>query len=344
MSVTTNTHQLNRMIDKVINHMGSDYVEILHGIRLDALDGKCLYAVASDRYTLAAARRQVDEQTGEPFARTIPAKEVRTVREWLDARRGEQPVTIGTDTGRLIFTAPDTELRISVTDNQDFFDWRGVLRGIVNQPGAEEPFPALDAGFLARWGTAGDHVRVRLTAEEKAIVVFADDFIGAQMPRRYSGVGPVPALTFGAAKDDWSPVLLAGAQGLTMEADMPAEDARRRYEVTTDIRETGADILRQILRSNTDMAGKSVDAHDEFMAHVIGAVHGWMAYRYLAALHQADPRLAAETVSAVAGELDSGEIAEFAWDTATEAGHDPKAWADEYEAYRAKRDAANAAA
>lgn len=343
MSVTINAHQLNRLFDKAVNHMGSECIEVLNGIRLDA-DIEYLYAVASDRYTLAAARRRHDDQTGEPFARTIPAKDLRTVREWLDARHGEQPVTISTDTGRLIFTAPDAELRIAVTDNQEFFDWRGVLRGVVNQPGADVPFPALDAGFLGRWATAGDQVRIRLSAEEKAIVVFADDFIGAQMPRRYSGVGPVPALTFGAAREGWGWTLVGGAEGLDMAADMPAEDEQPRYEVTTDIRETGADLLKQVLRSTTDMHDTSTEDREKFYAHATTAVNGWTAYRFLAALYKADPRLAAETVSAVAGELDSGEIGEFAWDAATEAGHDPKAWADEYEAHLAKRQTAAAAA
>lgn len=336
MSVTINAHSLGRLLDKVSGHMGGEYVEVINGIRLD-VDATHLYTVASDRYTMAVARHK-HEGDGEAFARTIPARYLRSLREWATLQQGQHSITISTEPGRLIFTSPADELRISVTDNLQFPDWRGLIRSALDQPAQEEPFTALNAGFLARWNAAGEMLRVRVTAEDKAVTVFAPDFVGVQMPIRYSGVGPVPKQSFGDAKDTWASTLSSGAEGLDTANDMPADDDRPRYYAPTELREVGESLLRQILRSNTDMHGKSGDQPDKFMAHVVGAVNGWSAYRYLDALHKADPRLAAQVAAEVADQLDSGEIGEFAWDAAEAAGYEPKQWTEEYEAYTAEKE------
>ncbi|MFH9798041.1 hypothetical protein [Streptomyces virginiae] len=337
MSVTINAHSLGRLLDKVTGHIGGDHVEVIHGVRLE-VDSTYLYAVASDRYTMAAARyRHGGEENGEPFARTIPARCLRSLREWTTLQEGQHSIAVSTEPGRLVFTSPAGDLRIAVTDNMEFPDWRGLIRGALDQPACEEPFTALNAGFLSRWSAAGDVLRVRVPAEDKAVAVFATDFVGLQMPIRYSGVGPVPKQSFGDAKGTWAWTLSGGADALDMAKAMPADDDRPRYYAPTDLREVGEDLLRQVLRSNTDMHGKSGDQPEEFRAHVVGAVSGWAAYRYLDALHKADPRLAAEIVTDVAEQLDSGEIGEFAWDAAEAAGFDPQKWDDEYQNHLAEQ-------
>lgn len=337
MTVTVNAHQLNQLINKTISHMGSEYTEPLNGIRID-VDATHLYAVASNRYTLAAARYQLNhgEQSQEPFARTIPADYLRTVREWITSQAGHAHITIGTAEGRLVLSSPHTEIRIPVTESLEFPDWRAVLRAVARQPSGEELFPALDTGHLARWSEAGSNVRVRITAEDKPIIVFAEDFIGAQMTARYAGVGPVKDETFGSARSLWK-TILADGPAADMATAMPYEEDRPRYEATKDVRETGEALLQQVMHSTADMRGKSASDPDEFMAHVMAGVHAWMAYRYLDALHTADPRLAAEVAADVAEQLDSGELGEFAWDAAKDAGHDPQKWHDDYEAHLKKR-------
>lgn len=336
MSVTINAHSLGQLLDKVSGHMGGEYTEVINGIRLD-IDSTYLYAIASDRYTMAVARHK-HYGNGEAFARTIPARYLRSLREWATLQAGQHSIAISTEAGRLVFTSPSDELRIAVTDGLEFPDWRGLIRSALDEPAQEEPFTALNAGFLARWSTVGETLRVRVAAEDKAIAVFAPDFVGVQMPIRYSGVGPVPKQSFGDAKGTWASTLSGGAEGLDMAKDMPADDDRPRYYAPTDLREVGESLLRQILRSNAGMHGKSGDQPDEFMAHVVGAVNGWSAYRYLDALHKADPRLAAQIAAEVADQLDSGEIGEFAWDAAEAAGYEPKQWTEEYEAYTANKE------
>lgn len=333
MSVTINAHQLGRLIDKTIGHIGSEYVEPLHGIRLD-VDASHLYAVATDRYTLAAARYRLnhDEQGQEPWARTIPAAWLKPLREWLDAQAGSLPVAIGTEAGRLAFATPHTEMRVPVTASQEFPDWRSLLRGVAANIHTIYAFPAVDSRMLARWADTDDVLRVRVTTDLKAFMVFGEDFIGVQMPKRYAGVGPCEDETFDQALALW-PSIFSSGDTADMATDMPFEEDRPSWGASTDIRETGKDLLQTIMQANSDMLGKSTSEPDLFHAHIVGAVHGWMAYRYLDALYAADPRLAASVVAEVADQLDSGEIGEFAWDAAEKAGHDPQKWADDYEAH-----------
>jgi hypothetical protein len=333
---TINAHQLGRLIDKTVDHMGSAYVETLNGIRLD-VDAQYLYAVASDRYTIAVARYQLnaDEQQ-EPWARTIPATYLRSIREWLQQIEGAGLVTISTNEDRLTFKSPHSELTISVSPGIEFPDWRGILRLQIEQAAdGSETFPALNPGFLARFNN-GDTVRLRITGDDKPVLFFAEDFLGAQMPTKHAGIYPVGKEDFNGAHQAWLWTLAAGAKDSSMDGPAFEED-RPRYEATTDIRKTGEALLQQTLGSGWDMSGKSTRLPDEFLAHVIGAVNGWSAFRYLNALYNADPRAAAAIVAEVADELDSGEIGEFAWDAAKKAGFDPQQWHDDYEAHRKER-------
>ncbi|MEV5204404.1 hypothetical protein [Streptomyces sp. NPDC053720] len=56
------------------------------------------------------------------------------------------------------------------------------------------------------------------------------------------------------------------------------------------------------------------------------AATAWLAYRFLDALHTADPHLAATITADAAEQLDDGAISEWAWDAAVDAGYDPQKW------------------
>lgn len=335
MSVTINAHQLKLLLDQTADHMGHEGIEPLHGIRLDA-DARYLYAVATDRYTIAAARYRLShgDEGQEPWAVTIPAEHLRSLREWIDSMKGAGLITISTAKGRLFFEGPQTDLSIAINTGLEFPDWRGLFRKMIDTSVDGGTFPALNPGFLARFNN-GNILRVRMTGDEKPLLVFAEDFIGAQMPTRYAGIYPCKEESFEGVHKSWLWTLAAGSTDASIDGAAYEED-RARYEVTTDIRETGESLLQQTLNSGWDMHGKSKDAPDEFLAHVLAAVNGWMAFRYLNALHNVDPRVAAGVVAEVAGELDSGEIGEFAWDAAEKAGFDPEKWHAEYEAHKKK--------
>ncbi|MFD5579039.1 hypothetical protein [Streptomyces pseudogriseolus] len=337
MSVNINAHQLGRLITQTMNHMGADHIEALHGIRLDA-DARYLYAVASDRYTLAVARYRLNDgdQNQEPWAGTIPARHVATLREWIEGMEGAALITVSTAKGRMFFEGAETDLTLSVNAVGDFPDWRGLLNKMIQMSAEGEPFPALNSGLLGRFDNTA-MVRARLIGNEKPLLVFGEDFIGAQMPARYSGIYPTQDETFETARQSWQWTLSAGSADATL--DQPAaEENKPRYEASRDIRETGADLLREVLRSTTDVTHADYDADNElWMAHIRIGVANWQAFRYLAALHNADPRAAQAAINETANELDSGEIGEWAWDEAKAAGFDPQQWHDEYEAHLIER-------
>lgn len=346
-TVTINAHQLGRLIDQTASHIGPDTIEQLHGIRLD-VDATHLYAVASDRYTLAAARYRLnhDDQGQEQTAVLLPADHIQFVREWLRTMKGAETVTIERVDERLTFKGNKTDLTILVNTSVEFPNWRGLFRSIAEQADEDAPFPALQSQYLSRWADTGHILRVRVSADRKAVLLFGEDFIGAMMPARYAGVGPVADETFGGARSLWKDVLAADGGTADMATDMPTEDPNApRYEATKDVRETGEGLLQEVLRSTSDVIDTNPDDdQDLWFAHIRIGVANWMAYRYLDALYNADPRKAAEVVADVAEQLDSGEIGEWAWDTATESGYDPKKWRDDHEQAVIERNAKSAPA
>lgn len=337
MSVTINAHQLKLLLDKTADHIGGDDLEPLHGIRLD-VDAKYLYAVATDRYTLAAARYQLNhgDQNQEPWARTIPGDIVPTLREWIETMKGAEYITISTAKDRLVFDGPLVDLTVATNTALEFPDWRGLFRRIAAQTVEEAPFPALNSDFLQRWGATGQSLRTRVTADRKAVLFFGEDFIGAQMPSNGGGIGPAKDQTFESAHSLWNWTLAAGAADVDM-ASLPEPEASR-FEATRDIRETAANLLRGVLDSTSNAFNTDYDGdRDAWFAHIRSGVSDWMAYRYLDALHQVDPRAAQQVVDDTAEQLDSGELGEWAWDMAEQAGHNPQKWQDEHQARVAKQ-------
>jgi hypothetical protein len=337
VSVTINAHQLGRLIDKTSSHMGGDHNETLHGIRFD-VDARYLYAVATDAYTLAAARYGLNhgDTDQEPWAALLPGEHVDTVREWVRAMKGAAWITVSLAKDRLVFEGPRTDLNFAVTLGQEYPDWRGLFRRITAQTVEEAPFPALNSDFLQRWASTEQSLRTRVTADRKAVLFFGEDFIGAQMPSNGGSIGPSKNQTFGDAHTLWLWTLSAGAADVDMDS-LPKPEPRR-YEATRDISETAATLLKGVLDSTSNAFHTSFDDDpDAWFAHIRSGVSDWMAYRYLDALHQVDPRAAQEVVDETADQLDSGELGEWAWDLAEEAGFNPKKWEEDHEARVAKQ-------
>ena len=337
MSVTINAHQLGRLIDKTSSHMGSERVEVLHGIRFD-VDARYLHAVASDRYTFAIARYGLnhDDCDQKPFAALLPASHVQALREWLRAMKGAEWITLDVTDGRLVFKADKTEFNVLVDTDLKFPDWRGILRTLTENTVDGEPFSCLNSSYLARFDT-GDILRVRLTADRKAALLFGEDFVGALMPARYAGLAPAEQESFATACNAWQWTIAAGSKGASMEG-LP-QPARSRYEATRDVQETAADLLRGVLGATSDTFTSDLfdDDRDAWFAHIRAGVSDWRAYRYLDALAKADPRAAQAVVDDTAEQLDSGELGEWAWDLAEESGFGPQKWQDDHEARVAKQ-------
>jgi hypothetical protein len=317
--------------------MGREDIEPLHGIRLE-VDSQYLYAIASDRFTLAAARYRLadGDQNQEPWARTIPGDFVPSLRQWVDSLKGAAYITISTAKDRLAFDGPLADLSVATNTALEFPDWRGLLRGIAAQSVEGEPFPALNTDYLPRWAAIRQSLHVRVTADRKAVLFFGENFIGAQMPTTGGNIGPAKEQTFESAHDLWMWTLAAGATDVDM-ASLPQPEPSR-FEAPRDIRETAATLLRGVLNSTSNAYQCDFDGDSEaWYAHIRSGVSDWMAYRFLDALHQVDPRAAQQVVNDTAEQLDSGELGEWAWDMAEKAGFNPQKWNDEHEARIAKQ-------
>lgn len=337
MSVTINAHQLGLMLDKTTAHMRDVDDDPLHGIRFD-VDARYLYTVATDAYTLAVARYGLNrgDEDQEPWSALLPGEHVDTVREWVRAMKGAAWVTVSLAKDRLVFEGARTDLNIAVTLGLEYPDWRSLLRRLIAQTVEEVPFPALNSDFLQRWASTKQSLRTRVTADKKAVLFFGEDFIGAQMPSNGGGIGPAQDQTFNAAHDQWLWTLAAGTADVDMAA-LPRPEPSR-YEATRDIKETASYLLRGVIASTSNAFHADYDDDPEaWHAHIRSGVSDWMAYRYLDALHQVDPRAAQAVVDDTAEQLDSGELGEWAWDLAEESGFKPQAWQDEQTAHVAKQ-------
>jgi hypothetical protein len=340
MTATINAHQLGQLIDKTIDHAADNHIEQLHGIRLD-VDARYLYAVASDRYTMAVARYELDsdDRDGQPWARTIPGNQLKALREWVSTMKGAELVTISTSEDRVLFDGRRSTFSVMVNTSLEFPDWRGILRNLTEQTADGDPFPAYHSRFLGRFASTENIVRIRVTADHQAALLYGEDFIGAIMPVRITGIG---LKSFDDARDQWLRTLAAGSKDVDM-ASLPKPDYSSSFEAPKDVHAELAALLEEVLRSGSDLRETDYSTdQDLWNAHIRIGVANWVAYRYLDALHHVDPRVARQVVADTAEQLDSGEIGEWAWDAAEEAGHDPKKWDEDYAKARAERQAKRA--
>ncbi|MFE4420370.1 hypothetical protein [Streptomyces sp. NPDC056817] len=318
---TINAHKLQRLIKQTRPHISSDDgLPPINGIRLEC-DGIHIHALASDRFTFAAARTKVREET-DTWAVTIAEKTLAWLTPWLETHEGDTILNLTAGTDGLTITDDQGKLIVPV-NNSTFPKWQHLFRDALQDASASGELVGVDTEMLARWKNADSRLRVWQTAAEKPLLLVGEDFLGLQMPIRYTG----DVMDRPAVLSDWSGSLGQGSEPAEITA-LPEPGA---------VAEMAENALRQVLRSGADMHGKSSDKPDEFYAHVHSSIYAWSAYRLLQALRKADPDLAETTVRDLNDQLESGEIGEWAWDEAEKAGHNPQQWHDEYEAHLKKR-------
>jgi hypothetical protein len=320
---TINARKLQRLIRQTRPHISpDDTVPAINGIRFEC-DGAHIHVLATDRYTFAVARAKVREET-DTWSLTVSESDLDWFTAWLathegdtilDLNAGENGLTITDDRGRLLVPARDLT----------WPKWQHLFRDTLLEIATSDELVSVDTEMLARWKDADSHLRVRQSAAEKPLLLVGDDFLGMQMPCRYSGDVKDRA----AALSDWSGSLGAGGKKETVAVPPAAGVVAKLAE----------EMLRQTLRSTSEMLGADMDTlkgRGAFNAWVHSGIYAWSAYRLLEALKKADPDLAETTVRDLSEQLESGEIGEWAWDAAEQAGHNPQQWHDDYEAHKQK--------
>jgi hypothetical protein len=318
---TINAHRLQRIIKQIRPHVSpDDTLPIINGIRFEC-DGVHVHALATDRYTFAAARVKVREET-DNWSITIDDSDLDWFTAWLNTHEGDTILNLAATETDL--TVTDDRGSLTVPGRNDKFPkWQGMFRDALQNAAAPAAMVSVDTKMLARWNHADTHLRVWQTEPEKPLVLVGEDFLGMQMPCRYSGDNPDRAAVIG----DWSGSLGEGDSTETM-ASLPEPGA---------VAEMAEAMLRQTLRSTTEMFGADFDTEHgrgAFNAWVHSGIYAWSSFRLLEALKKADPDLAETTVRDLNEQLESGEIGEWEWDAAAQAGHNPQQWQDDYEAHK----------
>ncbi|MGW5431849.1 DNA polymerase III subunit beta family protein [Streptomyces sp. NPDC004059] len=328
---TINAHKLQRLIKQTRPHISDDdTLPPINGIRFEC-DGVHIHALATDRYTFAAARTKVREET-DTWSVTVSEQTLGWLIPWLEAHEGDTILDLSAGEDGLTITDDEGKLTVPV-NTTTFPKWQHLFRDALQDASNSGDLISLDTRMLARWKHADTHLRVWQSAAEKPLLLVGDDFLGLQMPCRYGG--EVKDRT--AALGNWSGSLGNGSKVTEAPKPLPEPGA---------VAEMEKDMLRRALQSTAEMFDADTDTEKgraAFIAWVHSGSYAWSAYRILQALKKADPDLAESTVRGLNEQLESGEIGEWAWDEAESAGHDPQKWHDEYEAFLKKRGEKSAA-
>lgn len=335
MTTTITAYRLSDLFRKVDPHIGRDMgYGPIQGVRLDN-DGRHLHAVATDRYTLAAARIKSDDR--QPWAATIKASshdnQLAAVTAWLATHDGEDRITLNPDldaTGNtLTLTSRRSTLTVPVYAGH-FPDWRGLIRTAKENQSTESPWTGYTSSLLARWEAAGRHICAWQSAFDKPLVITGTDFVGIQMPRPI-GDDESPAGRY----EEWADSLGDGAP-VQMDDTLTAYEPQELEERDNAIGKHREDLLKQVLRSTTGLFNTQTGDPAAIAAYALAGGRAWLAYRLTQALAKADSDLLRTILDATNEELESGEIGEWAWDEAERAGHNPQQWHDDYEAHLKK--------
>lgn len=320
---TIGAHKLQRMINQVRPHISDDdTLPPINGIRFEC-DGAHIHTLATDRFTFAVARTKVREET-DTWTTTISQDNLGWFTAWLEIHEGDTILNLATTDDGLAVTDDRGTIVVPAKDHK-FPKWRGMFRTALTDAATSGDMVGLDTKMLARWKHADTHLRTWQTHPEKPSLFIGDDFIGLQMPARYSGDAKDRTAVLGI----WSRTL--GEDDKPTEITVPPAPGA--------VAEMEKSMLHRTLQSTAEMFHADVDTDKgraAFIAWCHSGGYAWSAYRLLQALKKADPDLAEVTVRDLDEQLESGEIGEWAWDAAESAGHDPQKWHDEYEAHLKK--------
>ncbi|MEY9995815.1 hypothetical protein ABIE67_007847 [Streptomyces sp. V4I8] len=185
--ITIADRTLSRLVAQTRPHVGNLIdAEAVQCITFDH-DGRHLYAMATNRFTIAVARTQVTGGDDEPWSAIVhrtQLPEVAAAVKLLDANT----VQLERTKDQLILSG-ERGHRIAVDLSpyaKEPLDWRKILLPALEKPAAGVQ-TAMDPKFFGAWKNLPKPVQMWSTGEGRLSLVVAADFIGAQMPIRREG-------------------------------------------------------------------------------------------------------------------------------------------------------------
>jgi hypothetical protein len=322
-------YQLSELLRKTTPHIGRDMgYGPIQCLRLEH-DGRHLHAIATDRYTMAVARQRT--RTTTKWATSIHANRIDALTAWITAITADgnrHDITI--DPGEYDITFTEGVNRITIpTDQGPWPEWRGIFRTALTYDSGESPYSAITSKLLARWEHAGDQLRTWQATSTKPIVIVGTNFLGVQMPSRFTG-DTQPNLDSDLAHWDDS---LGTGEPIEMNDTLTVYEPEELEERDNAIGREIESLLKLTLRSTGDLFSLATGDTGALTAYALAGTQSWLAYRLVKALEQVDPDLLRKTLADTTDQLESGEIGEWAWEEAERAGHDPQQWHDDYEAH-----------
>lgn len=185
--ITIADHALGRLVAQTRPHVGNlADSEAVQCITFEHENG-VLYAMATNRYTLAVSRTQVtggDDKPWHAIVHRTQLPEVAAAVKLLDT----DTVQMERTSEQLIFSGKRGH-RIAV-DLSPYakvpLDWRKLLLPALEKPAADTQM-AMDPKFFGAWKNLPKPLHMWSTGENRLSLIVAADFLGAQMPIRREG-------------------------------------------------------------------------------------------------------------------------------------------------------------
>ena len=185
--ITIADHTLSRLVAQTRPHVGNLIdAEAVQCITFDH-DGSHLYAMATNRFTIAVSRTQVtggDDKPWHAIVHRTQLPELAAAVKLLDA----DSVQLERTDDQLIFSGKRGH-RVAV-DLSPYakvpLDWRKILLPSLEKPASPTQM-AMDPKFFGAWKNLPKPLQMWSTGEGRVSLIVAADFLGAQMPIRREG-------------------------------------------------------------------------------------------------------------------------------------------------------------
>ena len=185
--ITIADRTLSRLVAQTRPHVGNlADAEAVQCITFDH-DGRHLYAMATNRYTIAVSRTQLTGGDDQPWAAIVhrtKLPDLAAAVRLLDTKT----VQLERSDDRLILSGESgTRIAIELSPFAKVpYDWRKLLLPALEKPAADVQM-AMDPKFFGAWKNLPKPVQMWSTGEGRMSLIIAADFLGGQMPIRREG-------------------------------------------------------------------------------------------------------------------------------------------------------------
>ncbi|MEU9310920.1 hypothetical protein [Streptomyces sp. NPDC048256] len=182
--ITIADHTLSRLVAQTRPHVGNLVdAEAVQCLTFE-YDRGVLYAMATNRFTLAVARTQVTSGTDKPWhaiVHRVQLPELAAAIKLLDSK----PINLERTRDQLVLSG-DSGTRIAIELSpfvKTPLDWRKVILPTLEREASSHQM-AMEPKFFGAWKSLPGPVQMWSSGEGKPTLIVAADFLGAQMPIR----------------------------------------------------------------------------------------------------------------------------------------------------------------